>query len=76
MKFDIVKYIADTCNDYLEGRHTKAYTLSTIDLALEEDSWQNLCDDKEVIDNIVEANAQKWSVHPDWCIKDKTEDNK
>ena len=42
MKFDIVKYINDVCEDYLQGRHTKAYTLSAIDLALGEGSWRGL----------------------------------
>lgn len=89
MKFDIVKYIDDVCQSYLQGRHTKAYVLSVIDLALDEDSWQRLCDDKEVtnddVDNaddiratggIVKSYDKTWFVHPDWCIEDKTEDNK
>lgn len=38
MKFDIVKYIDDVCQSYLQGYHTKAYVLSVIDLTLAEDS--------------------------------------
>lgn len=74
MKFDIVKFIDDTCQDYLQGRHTKAFTLFEIKLALEENSWSMLCDGKEMIDGTVKANDQAWNIHPDWCIEDKTED--
>lgn len=87
MKFDIVKYINDVCQSYLEGCHTKAYVLSVIDSALDEDSWQRLCDGKEVVGDdadsnddvkvtggIVESYDKTWFVHPDWCIEDKTED--
>lgn len=74
MKFDIVKFIDDICQDYLQGRHTKAFTLFDIKFALEENSWPMLCDGKEMIDNAIEANDQTWVIHPDWCIKDKTED--
>lgn len=87
MKFDIVKYISDVCEDYLQGRTTKAYTLSAIDLALDENSWQHLCDGKEVVSDgtgyfddikvnggIVKAGKKTWRVHYDWCIEDKTED--
>lgn len=73
MKFDIVKFIDDICQDYLQGRHTKAFTLFEIKSALE-DSWPMLCDGKEMIDGTVEANGQAWSIHPDWCIEDKTGD--
>lgn len=73
MKFDIVKYINDVCQSYLQGCHTKAYVLSVIDLALDEDSWQRLCDGKEVVNDVVEANNQVWLIHSDWCIEDKTE---
>ena len=75
MKFDIVKFIDDACQDYLQGRHTKAFTLLEIKLALEENSWPMLCDGKEMIDNTIEANDQTWAIHPDWCIEDKTEDD-
>lgn len=74
MKFDIVKFIDDACQDYLQGRHTKAFTLFEIKSALEENSWPMLCDGKEMIDGTVEANDQVWDIHPDWCIEDKTED--
>lgn len=81
MKFDIVKFIDDACQGYLQGRHTKAFTLFEIKSVLDEDSWPMLCDGKEVTDydNIthggtVEANDQAWTVHRDWCIEDKTED--
>ena len=74
MKFDIVKYINDVCQSYLQGCHTKAYVLSTIDLALDEDSWQRVCDGKEVVNGVAEANDQVWLIHSDWCIEDKTED--
>lgn len=84
MKFDIVKYINDVCQSYLQGCHTKAYVLSVIDLALAEDSWQRLCDGKEVVSDdaddvkvtggIVKSYDQTWFVHPDWCIEDKMED--
>lgn len=74
MKFDIVKFIDDACQDYLQGRHTKAFTLFEIKSALEENSWQMLCDDKEMIDGTVEADGHAWTIHPDWCIEDKTED--
>lgn len=80
MKFDIVKYISDVCEDYLKGRHTKAYTLSAIDLALDENSWQRLCDGEEVISDdaddvkvtggIVKADNKTWRMCPDWCIED------
>lgn len=80
MKFDIVKYISDVCEDYLQGRHTKAYTLSAIDLALDENSWQRLCDGEEVISDdaddvkvtggIVKADNKTWRVHSDWCVED------
>lgn len=74
MKFDIVKYIADNCNDYLEGRHTKAFTLNIIAMALEENSWQHACDGREVIDDFVEADTGKYWAHEDWCIEDETEE--
>lgn len=79
MKFDIVKFIDDACQDYLQGRNTKAFTLLEIKFALEENSWQMLCDGKEVIDvsetgGTVEANDTTWIIHPDWCIEDKMED--
>lgn len=74
MKFDIVKFIDDTCQDYLQGYRTKKSVLHDIKLALDKDSWQRLCDDKEMVDGIVEANDQGWSIHLDWCIEDKTED--
>lgn len=74
MKFDIVKFIDDACQDYLQGRHTKAFTLLEIKSALEENSWPMLCDGKEMIDGTVEANDQAWSIHSDWCIEDKVED--
>ena len=73
MKFDIVKYINDVCQSYLQGYHTKAYVLSVIDLALDEDSWQRLCDGKEVVNDVAEANNQVWLIHSDQCIEDKTE---
>lgn len=79
MKFDIVKFIDDTCQDYLQGYRTKKSVLNDIKLALEKDSWQNLCDGKEVVNDItgrvIEANDQVWAMHPDWCIEDKTEDD-
>ena len=74
MKFDIVKFIDDACQDYLQGRHTKVFTLLEIKSALEENSWQNWCDGKEVVNDVVEANDQVWLIHSDWCIEDKTED--
>ena len=74
MKFDIVKFIDDACQDYLQGRNTKAFTLLEIKLALEENSWPMLCDGKEMIDGTIEANDTTWNIHPDWCIEDKTED--
>lgn len=80
MKFDIVKFIDDACQDYLQGRHTKAFTLLEIKSALEENSWPMLCDGKEVVDyngtssGTVEADGHAWTIHPDWCIEDKTED--
>lgn len=61
MKFDIVKYIDDACQDYLQGHHTKAFTLFEIKLALEENYWPMLCDGKEMIDNAIEANGQTWA---------------
>lgn len=74
MKFDIVKFIYDACQEYLQGRHTKAFTLREIKSALEENSWPMLCDGKEMIDGTVEADDRAWTIHPDWCIEDKTED--
>lgn len=74
MKFDIVKFIDDACQDYLQGRNTKAFTLLEIKLTLEENSWPMLCDGKEMIDGTIEANDTTWNIHPDWCIEDKTED--
>lgn len=74
MKFDIVKFIDDACQDYLQGRHTKAFTLREIKFALEENSWSMLCDGKEVVNGVVEANDLVWFIHSDWCIEDKTED--
>lgn len=74
MKFDIVKFIDDACQDYLQGRNTKAFTLLEIKLALEENSWPMLCDGKEVVDSVVEANDRVWLIHSDWCIENKTED--
>lgn len=74
MKFDIVKFIDDACQDYLQGRYTKAFTLFEIKLALEENSWPMLCDGKEMIDGTVEANDQAYGIHPDWCIEDKKDD--
>lgn len=78
MKFDIVKFIDDICQDYLQGWRTKESVLNDIKSALEENSWPMLCDGKEVVDisetdGTVEANDQEWSIHPDWCIEDKTE---
>ena len=79
MKFDIVKYIDDVCQSYFRGRCTKAYALGVIDLALDENSLQRLCDGKEVADvsetgGTIETNDQAWFVRPNWCIEDKTED--
>ena len=87
MKFDSVKYINDVCQSYLQGYHTKAYVLSTIELALAEDSWQRVCDGKEVTNDdvnntddikvtggIVKSYDQTWFVHPDWCIEDSEDD--
>lgn len=74
MKFDIVKFIDDICQDYLKGARTKAGALSEIKAVLYDNSWQNWCDGKEMIDGTVEANDQAWDIHPDWCIEDKTED--
>lgn len=78
MKFDIVKFIDDACQDYLQGHHTKEFTLLEIKLALEENSWPMLCDGKEVADvsetgGTIETNDHVWTIHPDWCIEDKTE---
>lgn len=86
MKFDIVKYISDVCEDYLQGRTTKAYTLSAIDLAIDENSWQHLCDGKEVVSDgtgyfddikvnggIVKTKNNTWRVHSDWCVEDNKE---
>lgn len=75
MKFDIVKYIDDVCQSYFRGGCTKAYALNVIDLALEENSWPMLCDGKEMIGSTIEINDQAWTIHPNWCIEDKTEDN-
>lgn len=81
MKFDIVKFIDDACQYYLQGNHTKAFTLCEIKSALEENSWPMLCDGKEVVgyDGIssgtIKADGQVWAIHRDWCIKDKTEDD-
>ena len=79
MKFDIVKYIDDVCQSYFRGRCTKAYALNVIDLALDENSLQRLCDGKEVADvsetgGTIETNDQAWFVRSNWCIEDKTED--
>ena len=79
MKFDIVKYIDDVCQSYFRGRCTKAYALNVIDLALDENSLQRLCDGKEVADvsetgGTIETNDQAWTIHRNWCIEDKTED--
>lgn len=74
MKFDIVKFIDDACQDYLQGWRTKESVLNDIKSALEENSWPMLCDGKEMIDDTVEANDTAWNIHPDWCIEDKTED--
>lgn len=74
MKFDIVKFIDDICQYYLQDNYTKAFTLLEIKSALEENSWPMLCDGKEMIDDTVEANGTTWDIHPDWCIEDKTED--
>lgn len=87
MKFDIVKYINNVCEDYLQGRHTKAYTLSAIDLALDENSWQRLCDGEEVVSDhsgyfddikvnggLVKAGKKTWRVHSDWCVEDSEDD--
>lgn len=46
MKFDIVKFIDDICQDYLKGERTKAGTLSEIKAVLYDNSWQNWCDGK------------------------------
>lgn len=79
MKFDIVKYIDDVCQGYFRGRCTKACALNVIDLALDENSLQRLCDGKEVADvsetgGTIETNDTTWNIHPEWCIEDKTED--
>lgn len=74
MKFDIVKFIDDICQDYLKGKCTKASTLREIKAVLYDNSWPMLCDGKEMIDGTVEANDQAWLIHSDWCIEDKTED--
>lgn len=74
MKFDIVKFIDDICQDYLKGKCTKASTLREIKAVLYDNSWQNWCDGKEVVDGVVEANDQVWLIHSNWCIEDKTED--
>ena len=74
MKFDIIKFIDDTCQDYLQDRHTKAYTLDSIAMALEQGSWQRDCDGKEVVNDAVEADTGTYWVHKDWCIEDKTEE--
>ena len=51
--------------------------------ALKDNSWQNLCNNKEVTEvydntdtGVIEVNNDAWFVHLDWCIKNKTEDNK
>ena len=41
MKFDIVKFIDNTCQDYLQGCRTKKSVLNAIKLALKKNSWQN-----------------------------------
>lgn len=74
MKFDIVAYIADQCNNYLQGCHTKAFTLDAIVMALEKNSWQRDCDGKEVVDDFVEADTGRYWAHEDWCVRDETED--
>lgn len=74
MKFDIVKFIDYICQDYLKGKCTKASTLREIRIALYDNSWQNWCDGKEVVNGVVEANDQVWLISSDWCIEDKTED--
>ena len=73
MKFDIIMYISDACKSYLQGDRNKTYALSNIKMALDDRSWQNLCDDREVVNDIVEVDDQKWYVHPDWCVKDNKE---
>lgn len=80
MKFDIVKFIDDACQGYLQGRSTKALALLEIKLALKENYWPMLCDGKEVVDcdgisnGTIETGDQAWIIHRDWCIEDKTED--
>lgn len=81
MRFDIVKYIDDLCSRYYQGIDTQEETISNIKDALKDNSWQNLCNNKEVIkvyDNTdtaaIEDNNGVWFVHSDWCIKNKTED--
>lgn len=74
MKFDIVKYIADNCNDYFEGHQTKADTLSAIAMALKNDSWQYDCDGKEVIDEFVKTGTGRYWMWPTWCIEDAEDD--
>lgn len=71
MKFDIVKFIDDICQDYLKGKRTKAGALSEIKEVLYNNSWQNWCDGKEVVNGVVEANDQVWLISSDWCIEDK-----
>lgn len=73
MKFDIVKYISDVCEDYLQGRTTKAYTLDSIAMALEQDSWQRDCDGKKVVNDAVEADTGTYWAHKDWCVEDNKE---
>lgn len=86
MKFDIVKYIDDICQSYLQGYHTKAYVLSVIDLTLDENSWQRECDGKEVVSDgadstndikvtggIIKSYDNTWRVPSDWCIEDSEE---
>lgn len=74
MKFDIVKFIDDICQDYLNGKCTKASALREIRVVLYDNSWQNWCDGKEVVNGVVEANDQVWLISSDWCVEDKTED--
>nr|DAF46364.1 MAG TPA: hypothetical protein [Podoviridae sp. ctsUe5] len=83
MKFDILKFIDDACQDYLQGWRTKESVLNDIKSALDENSWQNQCDGKEAIDDVtgngigkvIETNNNVWAIHSYWCIKDNTEDN-
>mgnify|MGYP007058132731 CR=1 FL=1 len=83
MKFDIVKYIDDLCSRYYRGIDTQEETINNIKNALKDNSWQNLCNNKEVTEvydntdtGVIEVNNDAWFVHLDWCIKNKTEDNK